>query len=177
MELVGSGYLYTVALAAITFAGFSGMTMIFRQILGEHFTRLDSFVVRSVIQLGFISTFACLLPPLLAQFGMAAAVIWRIASAILAILLCLWSIDFPRRRRAASAVRIPVPIWCVVVLLYVAVLVLTAESIYPSALAVGIYSSAATSILVAGALLFLLSLTFLFPLQAEHSGKDVPTGE
>ncbi|HLZ99701.1 MAG TPA: hypothetical protein VKP66_17325 [Steroidobacteraceae bacterium] len=45
-----------------------------------------------------------------------------------------------------------------------------------SALAPGIYCSAATFILMAGALLFLLSLTFLFPLQAAHPGTDVPPG-
>src|SRR5579864_3594271 len=151
------------------------MTMIFRQILGEHFTRLDSFVVRSVIQLGFMSTFACLLPPLLAQFELPAAINWRMSGAILAILLGVWSFDFPRRRRTASAVRIPLPIWCLVVVLDVTVVVLAAEAIYPSsALAPGIYSSAATFILMAGALLFLLSLTFLFPLQAAHPGTDVP---
>jgi hypothetical protein len=44
----------------------------FPQILSEHFSRLDSFVVRTVIQLGLMAAFACLLPPLLAQFGIAA---------------------------------------------------------------------------------------------------------
>lgn len=179
MELAGSGYLYTVAVIAITFAGFSGMTMIFRQILGEHFTRLDSFVVRSVIQLGLMSSFASLLPPLLAQFEIAAAVNWRVSSAILAILLCSWSADFPRRRHAASAMRIPAPIWCVVVLLYLNVIALAAEAIFPSAaLAAGIYSTAASSILLAGGLLFLFSLTFLFPLQADQAGpKGAPPGD
>jgi hypothetical protein len=179
MELAGSGYLYTVAVIAITFAGFSGMTMIFRQILGEHFSRLDSFVVRTVIQLGLMAAFACLLPPLLAQFEIAAAVNWRISSAILAILLCGWSADFPRRRRAASAVRIPISIWCVVVLLYLTVIALAVEAIHPSsALAVGIYCGAASFILMAGALLFLFSLTFLFPLQTERSAsKEVSPGD
>jgi hypothetical protein len=178
MELAGSGYLYAVATGAITFAGFSGMTMIFRQILGEHFTRLDSFVVRSVIQLGFMSAFACMLPPLLAQYGIAASIVWRISSAILGIALGLWSFDFPRRRHAASAVRIPAPIWCIVILLDLTVLALSAQAIYPSpTLATGLYSSAASFILMAGALIFLLSLTFLFPVQAAHpSPKDVAPG-
>lgn len=179
MELAGSGYLYTVAVIAVTFAGFSGMTMIFRQILGEHFTRLDSFVVRSVIQLGLMSVFACLVPPLLAQFEIAVVLNWRISSAILAIVLCAWSVDFPRRRHAASAVRIPVPVWCVISLLYLSVIALAAEAAFPSVpIAIGIYCTAATFILMTGGLLFLFSLTFLFPLQVDPpAGRSRPAAD
>jgi hypothetical protein len=176
MELAGSGYLYTLVVIATTFAGFAGMTMIFRQVFGGHVTRLDSFVVRTFIQLGFLSTFASLLPPLLAQFGIAPATSWRVSSAVYAILLGLGSFTFPRRRNAASPTRAPTPIWCVVIVLDIAALALAANVIFPlSAQTVGIYSAAATVALIGGATFFLFSLIFLFerPLETMQPGHQI----
>ena len=173
VELVGTGYRYTLAVVATTFAAFASMTMIFRQVFGGHVTKLDSFVVRTIIQLGFLSTLASLLPPLLAQFEIAPAANWRASSVVLAVLLGLWSFTFPRRRNAASPIRAPTQIRCVIVVLDIDVLALAANAIFPlPALAVGIYSTAATVVLISGATLFLFSLIFLFerPLETVHPG-------
>jgi len=60
-----SGYLYTIATVGMTFAGLSVLTMILRQILGGRMTKWDSWVTRTWIQLGFMTTFGSILPPLL----------------------------------------------------------------------------------------------------------------
>jgi hypothetical protein len=55
IELAGSSYLYTLGVIATTFAGFAGLTVIFREILGGQLTCLDGFVIRTFIQLGFMA--------------------------------------------------------------------------------------------------------------------------
>jgi hypothetical protein len=64
-----SGYLYTIATVGMTFAGLSVLTMILRQMLGGRLTKWDSWVTRTWIQLGFMTTMASILPPLLMLFG------------------------------------------------------------------------------------------------------------
>jgi len=64
-----SGYLYTIATVGMTFAGLSVLTMILRQMLGGQMTKWDSFVTRTWVQLGFMTTFGSILPPLLILFG------------------------------------------------------------------------------------------------------------
>ena len=64
-----SGYLYTIATVGMTFAGLSVLTMILRQMLGGRITKWDSWVTRTWIELGFMTTFGSILPPLLILFG------------------------------------------------------------------------------------------------------------
>jgi hypothetical protein len=82
-----SGYLYTIATVGMTFAGLSVLTMILRQILGGRMTRFDSFVTRTWVQLGFMSTLGSILPPLLMLFGASAPVAVRMASGAMAVIL------------------------------------------------------------------------------------------
>jgi len=117
VELAGSGYLYTLAVVATTFAGFAVITMIFHQVYGGHVTKLDSFVARTFTQVGFLATLGALLPPLVAQFELTPATVWRAASAGLAALLGLWSLSFPHRRHKAATTPIPPLVWSVVVVL------------------------------------------------------------
>jgi hypothetical protein len=49
----------------MTFAGLSVLTMIFRQLLGGQMTKWDSFLSRTWVELGFLTTFGSILPPLL----------------------------------------------------------------------------------------------------------------
>lgn len=163
VELAGSGYLYTLAVIATTFAGFAVMTMIFRQVYGGHVSKLDRFVARTFIQVGFLATLGSLLPPLLAQFDLAPATTWRASSVVLAALLGIWSYSFPHRRHKCSTTPIPLPVWSVVVVLDLTVLALLGNALpllprYVSA----IYSVATTVILGGGATFFLHSLIFLF---------------
>jgi hypothetical protein len=102
-----SSYLYTIATLSMTFAGLSVLTMIFRQMLGGQTTKFDSFVTRTWIQLGFMTTFASLLPPLLVLCDTPTPIAWRASSGAMAIILGWWALTFPRRRRAATTTPLP----------------------------------------------------------------------
>ena len=97
-----SGYLYTIATVGMTFAGLSVLTMILRQMLGGQMTKWDSFVTRTWVQLGFMTTFGSILPLLLILFGAPAPIAWRISSGVMAVILGSWALTFPRRRLAVN---------------------------------------------------------------------------
>jgi hypothetical protein len=138
-----------------------------------HVTKLDSFV-RTFIQVGFIATLGALLPPLLAQFELAAAATWRASSALLAVLRGIWSYSFPHRRHKSSTTPIPLPVWTVVVVLDLTVLALLGSTLpmLPRHVS-AIYSVVATMILAGGATFFLHSLTFLFERRPD-AAKPAP---
>jgi hypothetical protein len=104
------GYLYTIATVGMTFAGLSVLTMILRQMLGGRITKWDSWVTRTWIQLGFMTTFGSILPPLLTLFAAPAPIVWRISSGVMAIILGSWALTFPRRRRAVNPTRLPLEV-------------------------------------------------------------------
>jgi hypothetical protein len=141
--------------------------------LGGQMTKLDSFVIRTFIQLGFMTTFGSMLPPLLAMFDIPAMIVWRASSAVMAVLLGWWALTFPRRRHAASPTKVPKPVLFVIAVLDFAALALTVNAtIAPAERAVGVYAAAVTAILLGGGILFLFSLIFLFerPLESTQPG-------
>src|SRR3974390_890996 len=97
-----SGYLYTIATVGMTFAGLSVLTMILRQMLGGQMTKWDSFVTRTWVQLGFMTTVGWVLPPLLMLFEAPEAIVWRISSGVMAVILGCWALTFPHRRHAVN---------------------------------------------------------------------------
>jgi hypothetical protein len=105
MEAPSSTYLYTIALIAITFVGFTAIVMILRQSLGGPLSRYDTLVARFFMGWGFSVTFAAMLPPLLGLFEMAQPLSWRIASLALGLLLLALSIGYPLLRRRATGER------------------------------------------------------------------------
>ena len=105
-----SGYLYTIATVGMTFAGLSVLTMILRQMLGGRMTKWDSFVTRTWIQLGFMTTFGSILPPLLILFGPTAPIAWRVSSGVMAVILGSWALTFPRRRLAVNPTHLPLQV-------------------------------------------------------------------
>jgi hypothetical protein len=159
VELAASGYLYTIAVIGTTFAGFSLLTMIFRQMLGGHLTKFDSFVTRNYIQLGFMTTLGSILPPLLALFEIPASTDWRASSGVMAVILGWWVLTFPRRRHAATPTRMPKPVWFFIAVLGFAALALATNAIVaPAERLVGIYAAAVTAILICAGMLFLFAL-------------------
>src|ERR1700690_3414930 len=94
----------------MTFAGLSVLTMILRQLLGGRITKWDSWVTRTWIQLGFMTTFGSILPPLGMLFGASAPISWRISSGVLAVILGSWARTFPRRRHAVNPTRLPLQV-------------------------------------------------------------------
>jgi hypothetical protein len=158
-----SGYLYTVATAGMTFAGLSVLTMILRQMLGGQITKWDSFVTRNWVELGFMTTFGSILPPLVQLFEAPAPVAWRIASGVMAVILGSWALTFPRRRQAVTPTRLPLQVVIFSLALDIAALALAANAIVvPDALLAGVYAAAVTAILIAAGLLFLFAFMYWY---------------
>lgn len=152
------GYLYTIATVGMTFAGLSVLTMILRQMLGGRITKWDSWVTRTWIELGFMTTFGSILPPLLILFAAPAPIAWRISSGVMAVILGSWALTFPRRRQAVNPTRLPLQVVIYAVAMDIAALALAANAIViPGELLAGVYAAAVTAILTAAGLLFLFA--------------------
>ena len=153
-----SAYLYTIATVGMTFAGLSVLTMILRQMLGGQMTKWDSFVTRTWVQLGFMTTFGSILPPLLLLFGDTAQIAWRISSGIMAVVLGGWALTFPRRRLAANPTRLPLQVVIFSLAMDIAALALAANAIVvPVERVAGVYAAAVTAILIGAEMLFLFA--------------------
>ena len=153
-----SGYLYTIATVGMTFTGLSVLTMILRQMLGGRMTKWDSFVTRTWVELGFMTAFGSLLPPLLMLLGAPAPIAWRLASGVLAVILGSWALTFPRRRRTVNPTRLPVQVVIYCVAMDIAALAFAANALaVPSEFFAGVYVAAVTAILIGAGLLFLFA--------------------
>jgi len=153
-----SGYLYTIATVGMTFAGLSVLTMILRQMLGGRMTKWDSFVTRTWVELGFMTTFGSILPPLLLLFEPPAPIAWRISSGVMAVILGSWALTFPRRRHAANSTRLPLQVVIFLLAMDIAAAALAANAIVvPGELLAGVYAAAVTAILTGAGLLFLFA--------------------
>ena len=109
MEIAGAGYLYTLALLSITYAGFAVLFMLFRQDLGGRMMHYDAFLIRAVAQKGFIVTACSMLPPLLTYCNLPTPLIWRLSSLVAGILQALFLASWIARRRTVK--NIPTSTW------------------------------------------------------------------
>jgi hypothetical protein len=152
-----TGYLYTIATVGMTFAGLSVLTMILRQLLGGQMTKWDSWVSRTWVELGFMTTFGSILPPLLTLFG-PAPIAWRISSGVMAVLFGSWALTFPHRRQAVNPTRLPLQVVLYALSMDIAALALAANAfVVPGELLAGVYAAAVTAILIGAGLLFLFA--------------------
>jgi hypothetical protein len=152
------GYLYTVATVGMTFAGLSVLTMILRQMLGGQMTKWDSFVARTWLELGFMTTFGSILPPLLILFEAPAPIAWRISSGVMAVILGWWALTFPRRRLAVNPTPLPLQVIIHSLSMDIAALALAANAIFvPGERLAGVYAAAVTAILIGAGMLFLFA--------------------
>jgi hypothetical protein len=164
-----SGYLYTVATLGMTFAGVSVLTMMLRQMLGGRMTKWDSFVSRTWVELGFMTTFGSILPPLLMLFGPQTPIALRISSGIMAVILGSWALTFPRRRLAANPTRLPLQVVMYSAAMDSAALALAANAIVvPGELLAGVYAAAVTAILIGAGMLFLFAFVRWYDATIDH---------
>jgi hypothetical protein len=164
-----SGYLYTLATVGMTFTGLSVLTMILRQMLGGRITKWDSWVTRTWVELGFMTTFGAILPPLLMLFEAPAPIALRISSGIIAALLGSWALTFPRRRQSVNPTRMPLQVVMYALAMDTAALALAANAIVvPGELLAGVYSAAVTAILVGAGLLFLFAFVHWYDATIGH---------
>ena len=85
MELPGSGYLYTIAVLAMTFVGFTTIVLVFRKNMKA--SRITALHSHGYMEFGFSAAAFAMLAPLLATFELSAPVIWRSTSLIIAIVM------------------------------------------------------------------------------------------
>ena len=107
MELPSSAYLYTLALLAMTFVGFTAIVMILRQSLGGPLSRFDTLVARFFMAWGFLITYGAMLPPLLAAFELHHPLVWRASSTATGLMLLALSFGYPMLRGQATGARAP----------------------------------------------------------------------
>ena len=111
MAPAANDYLYTLAVVAVTFVGFSTIFATFRQALGGDVSKYDLLLTRSILHLGAIVVLGALLPPMLALLGFKANLIQRGASAVAGILALVLNATYPARRRAATGRPMPKKVW------------------------------------------------------------------
>lgn len=173
-----TAYLYTIASVGMTFAGLSVLTMILRQLLGGRMTRFDSFVTRTWVQLGFMTTFGSILPPLLTLFGAAAPLAERISSGAMAVILGGWTLTFPRRRHAVNPTRFPLQVVTFLLAMGIATLFLLANAIaLPGELLAAVYAAAVTAILIGAGMLFLFTVVHWYDATIGHEQPDRESGD
>ena len=173
VDVEASGYLYTIATVGVTFAGLSVLTMIFRQLLGGQMTEWDSFVSRTWVELGFMTTFGSILPPLLILFEAPAPIAWRISSGIMAVILGGWALTFPRRRLAANPTRLPLQVVIFSLAMDIAALALAANAIVvPVERLAGVYAAAVTAILIGAGMLFLFAFVRWYDALIGHEQPE-----
>jgi len=164
-----SGYLYAMAAVGMSFAGLSVLTMILGQMLGGQMNKFDGFVARSWVQLGFMITLGSILPPLVALFEAPTPMVWRISSAVMAIILGCWALTFPRRRRAAKSSPLPMQVITFCVAMDLVALALAANAIaVPVKRLPGIYAASVTAILIGAAMLFLFAFVHWYEALLGH---------
>jgi len=153
----------------MTFAGLSVLTMILRQMLGGQITKWDSFVTRNWVELGFMTTFASILPPLLILFEAPAPIAWRISSGVMAVILGSWALTFPRRRQAVNPTRLPLQVVIFSLAMDIAALALAANAIVVfGELSAAVYAAAVTTILIGAGMLFLFTFVYWYDATIGH---------
>ncbi len=159
MELPAAPYFSTIAVISVTFVRFSTLFTIFRQMLGGRLSRYEVLLTRNFLQFGFIVIIGSLLPSLLALFVSSANSIWRIASMITIVLLVLYVVTYPSRRRAG---RMPTRARFTVSLLCLAIGVLLVNVVAaPVQSGVALHALGVTIVLFASFLGFLVGLDLL----------------
>jgi len=160
MELPNSSYLFTLAMLAITFVGFTAIVVILRQSLGSAFLPIDALVARLFMVWGFTITYTAMLPMMLAAYDLTAPVLWRASSVAAALSLLAINLGYPPLRVRATGERTPLHVWLHCSLGTIIALILLWNGVnHSSKAAPAIYATALT--------LFLLQASFAF---VQHFG-------
>ncbi len=159
MELPGSNYLLALAAISVTFVSVSTIAVVFRQVQGGVLSRFELLLMRVFLVSGLMATVASLIPPLLALFGMASSLVWRISSLALALAIIVRTIYFFRRRSQVGPGSSPPSIYVLYAVTIAVVLGLFANVFgLLSEASVGLYALAATWLLVDSVVAFIISL-------------------
>jgi hypothetical protein len=169
MELPGSTYLYALATLAMTFAGFCAIVIGLRQTIGKPVSGFHIVLTRLYLESGLLAVAFAMLPPLLAVCGLGETIVWRIASAGIALVMVGYGATYPMRRGAIMAGRVPSGRWIpIVAVSALVIMTLISNAVgFPNPPAVGPVAAAATWTLGCGAMVFVLALNAFWSDTAE----------
>jgi hypothetical protein len=137
MELSNAAYLYTLALIAIGYVGFTAIVLILRQSLGGALSSLDALVARLFMVRGFVVTYLSIVPMLLASFELSHTTVWQVSSAIGGLSLVTVHVGYQVLRGRITGEPTPSHLWFYTIsgFTFGIVLLANALALIPSALA------------------------------------------
>lgn len=157
-----SDYLYTVAVVAVTFVGFSTVFVTFREALGGTMSKYDVLLIHNILYLGVTTIVGCLLPPLLGLLGAGADLTVRVSGLTVAVPMLVFSVLYPKSRHEATGRPMPKRVWIDIGLVYAAATLLVVNAsgavVTPS---LAVHALGVTVLLVAIFLAFLFGLDLL----------------
>src|ERR1041385_4149288 len=111
MELPNATYLYTLALIAIAYVGFTAIVLILRQSLGVALSSLDTLVARLFMVRGFVITYLSILPMLIAGFELGHTTVWRVSSTLGGLSLVVTHVGYQLLRGRITGEPTPFHLW------------------------------------------------------------------
>jgi hypothetical protein len=172
MELPNSAYLYTLALIAVGFAGFSAIVLFLRQSVGSTLSSLDALVARLFMTRGFMITYLSMLPIVLAAFDLSQSTVWRISSALAGVSLALMHLGYQILRRRITGEPTPLHLWFYTGSGLALGIVLIVNSVAIAPAAVGaIYVAAVTLDMIQASIAFVQHFGFMID-QLGQQAKD-----
>ena len=145
MELPDATYLYTLALIAIGYVGFTAIVLILRQSLGGALSSLDALVARLFMVRGFVVTYLSMMPMLLASFELSRTTVWQVSSTIGGLSLVVVHVGYQVLRGQITGGPTPLHLWFYTLsgFTFGIALLANASAMVPTAIA-GIYVTAVT---------------------------------
>jgi hypothetical protein len=174
MELPNANYLYTLALVAIGYVGFTAIVLILRQSLGGTLSSLDALVARLFMVRGFVVTYLSLAPMLVASFELRHTTVWQVSSALGGLFLVMVHVGYQVLRARITGESTPLHLWFYTVsgFGFGILLLANALAIVPTAIA-GIYVVAVTLDMLQASVAFVHHFGFMIQeLQTQRKNVD-----
>jgi hypothetical protein len=162
VELANAAYLYTLALIAIGYVGFTAIVLILRQSLGGTLSSLDALVARLFMVRGFVITYLSMAPMLLASFELSHTTVWQVASALGGLSLVVTHVGYQVLRGRITGDPTPLHLWFYTVSgsTFGVVLLANASAVAPSAIA-AIYVTGVTLDMIQASIAFVHHFGFM----------------
>src|SRR5690242_6389060 len=173
MELPYAAYLYTLALIAIAYVGFTAIVLILRQSLGAALSPLDTLVARLFMVRGFVITYLSMAPMLLAGFDISAKTAWQVSSALGGLTFVVMHVGYQLLRGRVTGDPTPLHLWFYTVsgFAFGIVLLANAAAIIPNEIAV-IYAAAVTLDMIQASVAFVQHFGFMIG-QLQTQRRDI----
>src|SRR5689334_24202141 len=155
-------YLYTLALVAIAYVGFTAIVLIHRQSLGVALSPLDTLVARLFMVRGFVVTYLSMVPMLLAGFALGQTAVRQVSSAIGGLSLVVVHVGYQVLRNRTTGDPTPLHLWFYTVsgFAFGIVLLANAAAIVPTEIA-AIYVVAVTFDMIQASVAFVQHFGFM----------------